>query len=289
MTSDPELMLAEKFRLVEKQLDRVLPRIDGPESLLASAMQHATLGERQRLHGFLVCAAADLFSVDPVRALRVAAAVECAVAHSTVHDDLPCMDNIKVRWGRKSVHTEFDEATAVLAGDALFALSFELLAEEKTHQDPSVRCQLVTGLSAAAGGHGTVGGQWHDLHTVGGRADIGEIIRLQQMKSGALITFSCEAGGILGHATRESRLALRAFAHDLGLAQQIISDIQSLEHDDGAEKPNRNASFATVLGPERARTQAKILASQSLQHIDIFGENAKYLSLAVDYIMAQNQ
>jgi farnesyl diphosphate synthase len=137
------------------------------------------------------------------------------------------MDDIGDRWEQPSVHVKFGEATAILAGDALSALAFELLASESTHEDPSVRCQLIAGLSEAVGGHGAVGGQIHELLPIGSEADIGEITRLQQMKTGALLAFSSEAGGILGHATRDSRHALRAFAHDLGLAWQIMSDVQA--------------------------------------------------------------
>lgn len=285
MTLDWEVTLAEKSRAIEKKLDRLLPKIEGPESLLANAMRYATLGERIRPNGFLVCASAELFSVDPVRTLRVAAAVECAFTCSTIHDDLPCMDDIGDRWEKPAVHTRFGEATAILAGDALSALAFELLASESTHEDPSIRCQLIAGLSGAVGGHGAVGGQIHELLPAGSDADIGEITRLQQMKSGALLAYSSAAGGILGHATRVSRHALRAFAHDLGLAWQIMNDVRA-EGDRGGKKLDRRASFATVLGSERASIQAKILAHQATEHLDLFDKNTEYLISLVDFVLA---
>jgi farnesyl diphosphate synthase len=287
MAHDPEIEIAASARSISKQIDRLLPRADGPESLLADAMRHALLDQGQCFHGYLVCASSELFAVDPYRAMRAAVAAECAFAYSRIHDDLPCMDNVNIRHGRTTVHVEFDEATAILAGDALLSLAFELLADEATHQDPSVRCGLVTGLSGAAGGHGAAGGQLHDLLPAAMNAGIGEVTRLQQMKSGALIAFSCEAGGLLGHASGVARHALRAFAHDLGLAHQIASDIRSLENADGAEKSNSKATFVTVLGLDRARTQAQYLANQSRQHIDIFDNNAVSLNLAVDFISSQ--
>jgi farnesyl diphosphate synthase len=194
------------------------------------------------------------------------------------------MDDIGDRWEQPSVHVKFGEATATLAGDALSALAFELLASESTHEDPSVRCQLIAGFSEAVGGHGAVGGQIHELLPIGSEADIGEITRLQQMKTGALLAFSSEAGGILGHATRGSRHALRAFAHDLGLAWQIMSDVQA-EGRKGSEKLDKKASFVTVLGPDRAPIQARILAHQAAEHLDLFDENTEYLTNLVDYIL----
>ena len=194
------------------------------------------------------------------------------------------MDNVDHRYGRPTVHVEFDEATAILAGDALLALSFELLADTETHQDPSIRCGLVAGLSAAAGGHGVAGGQIHDLFPESKYAGVGEVTHLQQMKSGALIAFSCESGGMLGHASQAARHALRAFAHDLGLAYQIVTDIRSAGTISMTKKSKLKHSFVSVLGLERARTQAKFLADQSCQHIDIFDNNTDSLNLAVDFV-----
>lgn len=286
MAPNPESNLSARTQQIEKQLDRLLPRATGPESILADAMRHAVLGRDEHFHGILICAASELFAVDPGRALRTAAAAECAFAYSRVHDDLPCMDNRSHRQSKPTVHVKFGEATAILAGDALLALAFEILVDEATHQDPSVRCRLAAKLSGAAGGHGVAGGQLHDMYSSIGQHGIGEITRLQQMKIGALISFSCEAGAILGRGTRTARHALRAFAHDLGLAHQIMIDVRAAAKGGDAERSKDHATFVTLLGLKRARTQALFLANQSRQHIEIFDNKSESLSAIVDFVLS---
>ncbi len=179
-------------------------------------MRYAALGPGKRLRPFLVLAGARLFGVARQCALQVAAAIEMVHAYSLVHDDLPAMDDSDLRRGRPTCHKEFDEATAILAGDGLLTMAFEVLAHPDTHADPAVRCELVAALAAAAGAAGMVGGQMIDLIAEHRSLDIGAITRLQRMKTGALIAFSCEAGAILAKAAAEPRIALRGYAHDLG-------------------------------------------------------------------------
>ncbi len=284
MAHDPETEIAAKTRMINTQLDRLLPPADGPESVLVAAMRYALLDQKICLHGYPVKASSELFCVDSSRAIRVAVAAECAFAYAQIHNELPCMGDIKFRHGRPTVHAEFGEATAILAGDALLALAFELLVDEATHQDPSVCCELVGRLSSTAGSHGVAGGEIHDLYPEPNGSGVGEVTRLQQPKSCALIAFSCQAGGILGYASKSARHALRAFAHDLGLAHQIAVDILSIENLSTTDSSRSKVSFSTVLGLDRARTQAQFLASQSRQHIDLFDNNSESLSLAVDFI-----
>lgn len=269
---------------VEKMLNRLLPKAAGAEARLVEAMRYATLGGGKRLRPFLVVASADLFGVSRDCSLRVAAAVECIHAYSLIHDDLPCMDDDDLRRGKPSTHKQFDEATAVLAGDALLTLAFEILSDERAHPDPNVRCELIRGLSKASGAHGMVGGQMVDLATENEMLDIMAITRLQQMKTGALIGFSAEAGAILGRAPAARRNALKGYAHDMGLAFQIADDLLDVEGDaatlgktPGKDAKAGKATLVSVLGIERARMQAEMLTQQAMRHLNQFGENGLLL------------
>jgi farnesyl diphosphate synthase len=210
-----------------------------------------------------------------------------------VHDDLPAMDNSDLRRGRPTCHKQFDDATAVLAGDALLTFAFEVLAQSDTHGDPAVRCELVTALAQAAGDRGMVGGQMIDLLAENDPSlDIGAITRLQRLKTGALIAFSCEAGAILGKATSEARLALRGYAHDLGLAFQIADDLLDVEGSAaetgkpvGSDAAAGKATFVSILGAERARSQAELLIGQAVSHLDLFGEKAELLKQAAHFVV----
>ena len=269
---------------VDGVLDNLLPEPEGPEAQIFEAMRYAALAPGKRFRPILVLATADLFRVARRSALRVAAAVEMVHTYSLVHDDLPSMDDDTVRRGQPSAHVQFDEATAILAGDALLTLAFETLCNEETHSDPAVRVELVRALAHASGGKGMVGGQMIDLKLQKAVTDIGTITRLQQLKTGSLIAFSSESGAILGRAPRNLRQALRAFAHDLGLAFQIIDDL--LDAEGSAEKMGKTvgkdaaagkATFVSLLGANRARTQADILTDQAIKHLDPFAEQAEFL------------
>ena len=217
--------LAAVAEKVEVTLDRVLPTVEGPAARLHQAMRYATLGGGKRLRPFLAVASADLFEVPRTRSVRVGAAIELIHGYSLVHDDLPAMDDALTRRGRPSCHRQFDEATAILAGDALQTLAFAMLVDPATHPEPGVRCALVGGLAAAAGPQGMCGGQMVDLLAEGRGLDLGQILELQRLKTGALIGYACEAGALLGGGSEAALDALRGYAADLGLAFQIQDDL----------------------------------------------------------------
>ena len=253
-------------------------------------MRYSSLGGGKRLRAFFVLAGATLFKVAALPALRTASAIEFVHAYSLIHDDLPAMDDDDLRRGKPSCHKQFDEATAILAGDALQALAFEVLAHEDTHGDAAVRAELVGELARAAGAHGMVGGQMLDL-LAETRADlsIGAITRLQRLKTGALISFSCEAGAILGKASDPPAQRPAAYAHDLGLAFQIADDLLDVEGNaaelgktPGKDAAAGKATFVSILGVERARAQADLLARQAAAHLEPFGEAADLLRQAAN-------
>jgi farnesyl diphosphate synthase len=269
---------------VDRRLDLLLPTAQGLEGRVAEAMRYAVQAGGKRLRPFLVVASADLFGVSRDCSLRVAAAVECVHTYSLIHDDLPCMDDADLRRGRPSTHKQFDEATAVLAGDALLTIAFELLADEKSHADPRVRVELVRCLAMAIGYHGMVGGQMMDIAAEHANLDMAAVTRLQNMKTGALICFSAEAGAILGKAPLDKRQALRGFAHDFGLAYQIVDDLLDAGGDaaalgkaTGQDAALGKATLVAVLGAERARRQAELLTTQAIEHLAAFGEQADIL------------
>src|ERR1700723_3148770 len=184
------------MKLTDSIIDGLLKAPPGLEARVFDAMRYASLAPGKRLRPFLVLASAQLFSVARRSALQAACAIEMGHAYSLVHDDLPAMDNSDLRRGRPTCHKAFDEATAVLAGDGLLTMAFEALAHPDTHDSPAVRCELVAALAGAAGAAGMVGGQMIDLIAETRTLDIGAITRLQRMKTGALIAFACEAGGV---------------------------------------------------------------------------------------------
>lgn len=286
--------MAACAQAVEDTIGRLLPSTDLAEARVFDAMRYGCLNGGKRLRPFLVMQSADLFGVNPDCAVRVAAAVEMVHSYSLIHDDLPAMDDSDLRRGKATCHKAFDEATAVLAGDGLLTLAFEVLADPATHEDPNIRCQLVTALAKAAGGHGMVGGQMLDLIAETERFDLGATTRLQRMKTGEMIAFSCEAGGILGRAAPPHRTALRAYAHDLGLAFQIVDDLLDVEGTEaetgksvGRDAEAGKATFVSILGVDRARAQADLLAKQAVAHLDIFEGRAHLLEAVADFVVAR--
>jgi farnesyl diphosphate synthase len=289
-----EEALADAARLTDSALDRLLAVPPDLEARVYEAMRYAALGSGKRLRPFLVLTSARLFGVNQQCALQAAAAVEMVHAYSLVHDDLPAMDNSDLRRGRPTCHKQFDEATAVLAGDGLLTTAFDVLAHPDTHVDPAVRCELVAALATAAGATGMVGGQMIDLIAEHRTLDIGAITRLQRMKTGALIAFSCEAGAILAKAPSEARTALRGYAHDLGLAFQIADDLLDVEGSAaetgkpvGADDAAGKATFVSTLGIERARDQAELLVGQAVAHLDLFGGRAELLREAARFVISR--
>jgi farnesyl diphosphate synthase len=277
---------------MNEALARLLPLSEGPERRLQEAMRYATLDGGKRLRPFLVLESAKLFNVSPEGALRVAVAIELVHCYSLVHDDLPAMDDDDLRRGRPTCHKAYDEATAILAGDALLTKAFEVLADPATHSDPQVRCELVAELAAAAGDHGMVGGQMFDLMAGDLSLDVNAVTRLQNLKTGRLISFSCEAGAILGKASVQNRQALKAYAHDLGLAFQIADDLLDVDGDPGEvgkglrkDADAGKATFVSLLGIERARTQADMLWRQAVSHLGCFDGNAEELRAAARFVV----
>jgi farnesyl diphosphate synthase len=286
--------LAEAARLTDAVLERLLVVPPGLEARVYEAMRYAALAPGKRLRPFLVLASAQLFGVARRCALQVAAAIEMVHTYSLVHDDLPAMDNSDLRRGRAACHKRYDEATAILAGDGLLTAAFGVLADPDTHGDPAVRCELVASLAAAAGPAGMVGGQMIDLLAERQSLDIGTITRLQRMKTGALIAFSCEAGAVLAKAPNELRLALRGYAHDLGLAFQIADDLLDVEGSApetgkpvGADAAAGKATFVSILGAARARAQAELLVRQAVAHLDLFEQRAELLRQAARFVITR--
>jgi farnesyl diphosphate synthase len=281
---------------VDRYFDHLLALPDDARRPLYEAMRHATIGGGKRMRPLLVCAACDIFNVDRVRAMRVALAIECIHVYSLIHDDLPCMDDDDLRRGRPTVHKAFDEATAVLAGDALHALAFETLADPETHPDPFVRVELVAELARASGPSGMAGGQMMDLAAEKEPFDLPTVTRLQQLKTGALIGFCLEAGAIMGHVAAEGRTRLRGYARDIGLAFQIADDLLDVEGDSaamgkaaGKDAAAGKATFVSLLGRDRARQQAQHLVDQAVAHLSGFGPEADLLRMIAQYIIERDR
>lgn len=279
---------------VERELGRLLPKSDELEAPLYEAMRYAVLGGGKRLRPFLVLAVSDLFNVAREQSLRVAAAVELVHTYSLVHDDLPCMDDDDLRRGRETVHVKYDEATAVLVGDALLTLAFEVLADERTTADPKTRADLIRALARAAGGHGMVGGQMLDIMAEELAPDEGAVVRLQRLKTGEMIAFSAESGAILAHAGTSARHSLRMYAHDLGLAFQITDDLLDVDGEAaevgktvGKDAVAGKATFVALLGEDAARKRAGMLASQAKAHLEPFGQSADSLRALCDFVITR--
>lgn len=293
--NDFNTQLSDMALIVNETLEGLLEMDDDPEARLIEAMRYSALDGGKRIRPFMVIASADLFSVERSSSLRTAAAIEMVHCYSLVHDDLPAMDDDDLRRGRATCHKKFDEATAILAGDALLTKAFEVLADDTTHGDPAVRAELVLALARAAGADGMVGGQMLDLVAEHHALKMPEITRLQRMKTGMLIAVSCEAGGILGKATDPARHALRAYAHDLGLAFQIVDDLLDVEGDaatvgkaTGKDAEAGKATFVSLLGVDKARSQALLLANQAVEHLDFFEEKADPLKGLAQFVIKRS-
>ena len=287
--------LRDSAETVNAALQKHIPQSDHSDGRLFDAMRYSTMAGGKRLRPFLVLNSAALFDVPLEWALPSAAAIEMVHTYSLVHDDLPCMDDDNLRRGRPTVHVKYDEATAVLTGDALLTLAFEVLADRKTSPDPEVRMDLVAGLSRAAGGHGMVGGQVLDLWAEEHKLDEAGTVRMQRLKTGEMIAFSGEAGAILARARPQQRLALRMFAHDLGLAFQITDDLLDAEGSavevgkaTGKDAAAGKATIVAKLGIEAARDRATLLSRQAAAHLDRFGDKANPLRALCEFVITRS-
>jgi farnesyl diphosphate synthase len=291
----PDLLqegLAAIQQEIDAKFDVLLPLPADPRSRLIEAMRYAAIGGGKRLRPLLVAATADMYLVDRDAAVRAGAAVEAIHVYSLIHDDLPCMDDDETRHGKPTLHLAFDEATAVLAGDALHDLAFEILSDPVTSGDPFTRIELISALSAASGANGMAGGQMMDMMAESEPFDLSTVMRLQQLKTGALLAASVEMGAILGKVPVEGRTHLRGYARDIGLAFQIADDLLDHEGDVAlAGKALRKdaeagkQTFVSLLGPERARAQAQALVDQAVAHLAQHGREADLLRALARYIV----
>ena len=303
MLAEPPVMaldLASEAARIARQVDALFAHYlgdpgDGRDRLFA-AMRHAGIGGGKRLRPLLTVAASRLFGIDEQRALRAGAAIEAIHVYSLIHDDLPCMDDDDFRRGRPTVHRQFDEATAVLAGDCFHDLAFEILSDAATHEDPFVRAELVLELARASGPNGMAGGQMLDLVAEGLALDVGAITRLQQLKTGALIEFAVEAACIMGRLAPEARTPYRGYARDLGLAFQIADDLLDHAGDEATAGKRLNkdadagkATFVSLVGEDRARQQCAMLVAQAIEHLHDHGEVADLLRAVARYVQERDR
>ena len=281
---------------IDSAFDAILAVPEGPRGRLVEAMRYAAIGGGKRVRPLLLAATAELFGVDRAAAVNAGCAVESIHAYSLIHDDLPCMDDDELRHGKPTLHKAFDEATAVLAGDSLHALAFDLLTQPDTSSDPFVQAELVRCLALASGHEGMAGGQVMDMAAEGENYDLRQITRLQQMKTGALLAASVEMGTILGRIPPDGRTHLRGYARDIGLAFQIADDLLDVEGDE--EKAGKalrkdagqgKATFVTLMGVDQAKAQARMLVDQAAGHLAGYGKDADLLVALARYIVERDR
>lgn len=283
-------------RDIDAAFDSMLAVPADPRARLYEAMRHAAIGGGKRLRPLLVRAACDLFNISRESALRVGLAIECIHVYSLIHDDLPAMDDDDMRRGKPTVHRAFDEASAILAGDCLHDLAFEILADEETHPDPFVRIELVRALALASGPAGMAGGQMMDLEAEKTRFDLATVTRLQNLKTGALIAICVEAAAIMARLPQDARTPLHGYARDIGLAFQIADDLLDVEGDAalagkalGKDAAAGKETFVSLLGVDRAREQGRLLVEQAKAHLHGYGAEADLLRAIADYIVERDR
>ena len=298
-TAQPAPVLAAGMARIQREVDAafdaLLPVPQDARAPLVEAMRYAAIGGGKRLRPLLLTTVADLFGVDRQSAVRAGVAIESIHVYSLIHDDLPCMDDDAMRHGKPTLHRAYDEATAVLAGDAFQAMAFELLSDPATFGDPFTRAELVQVLAVASGTNGMVGGQMMDIAAEAGGFDLPMVTRLQQLKTGALLAASVEMGAVLGKIAPEGRVPLRGYARDIGLAFQIADDL--LDHEGDPEKAGKalrkdagagKQTFVSLFGPERARDQARMLVDQAISHLHQYGSEADLLRALARYVVERD-
>ncbi|ABD26690.1 farnesyl-diphosphate synthase [Novosphingobium aromaticivorans DSM 12444] len=280
---------------IDRSFDLLLPVPGDPRDRLVEAMRYAAIGGGKRLRPLLVCATGALHGVSREAAVRVGTAIEAIHVYSLIHDDLPCMDNDGLRHGKPTVHVAFDDATAVLAGDALHDFAFEVLSDPATSGDPFTRIELIRTLATASGMNGMCGGQMMDIVAETSSFDLPTVTRLQQLKTGALLGASVELGAILGKVPPEGRTHLRGYARDIGLAFQIADDLLDAEGDEAAagkalrkDAAQGKETFLSLLGADRAREQARLLVNQAVEHLASYGPEADLLRELARFIVERN-
>jgi farnesyl diphosphate synthase len=303
---EPEADFAARLREVATDTEVLLDRLLAPAALaqerlrpprLLEAMRYAALGAGKRFRPFLVVETANLFAVPRAQALMAGAALECVHCYSLAHDDLPAMDDDALRRGKPTVHKAFDEATAILAGDALLTIAFDILSRPETHPDPAVRAELVLLLARAAGLGGMAGGQMLDLAAEGRFADASHVFdadgvrALQAMKTGALIRFACIAGAVLGDAEQKERMALERFGAAIGEAFQIADDLLDLTSDSATlgkstqkDAAAGKATLVAVHGPTKARELLTERVRDAADALAVFGGEAEVLVAAAQFV-----
>ncbi|WP_225207194.1 polyprenyl synthetase family protein [Novosphingobium huizhouense] len=288
--------LAQIAREIDASFDALLPLAGDQRDRLVEAMRYAAIGGGKRMRPLLLAATAGLFGADRTSAIRAGTAIEAIHVYSLIHDDLPCMDDDAMRHGKPTVHKAFDEATAVLAGDALHAFAFEVLSDPAMSGDPFVRIELVRTLATASGMDGMAGGQMMDIAAEEGGFDLQTVTRLQQLKTGALLGAAVEMGAILGRLPVEGRTPLRGYARDIGLAFQIADDLLDAEGDEQAagkalrkDAAAGKETFLSLLGAARAREQARMLVDQAIAHLSQFGPEADLLREIARFIIERDR
>jgi farnesyl diphosphate synthase len=293
-------VLTRGFERIQREIDvafdALLPIPDDARARLVEAMRYAAIAGGKRVRPLLLVATAEMYGVARAPAVRAGSAIEAIHVYSLIHDDLPCMDDDALRHGKPTVHRAFDEATAVLAGDSLHALAFEILSMPEVSGDSFVRAELIQTLAAASGANGMAGGQMMDIVAGERTFDLHTVTRLQQLKTGALLAAAVEMGAILGRVPDEGRAHLRSFARDIGLAFQIADDLLDFEGDEGkAGKTLRKddgqgkATFVSLMGADKARDQAQALAEQAVGHLATHGDEAEILRALARFIVERDR
>ncbi len=293
--TDIKTRMASVADAIETTLDGRIPQDEGALGRVLDAMRYSALGGGKRLRPFLLVSASALYDVPREYALRAGAAVEMIHCYSLIHDDLPAMDDSDLRRGRPSNHKAFDEATAILAGDALLTQAFEVLAEAETHPNAAVRVGLALELARASGARGMVGGQMLDIEAETKPLDLAAIKRLQALKTGALIRCACVSGGVLGEAGADDLGALRDYSEDLGLAFQIVDDLLDAFGDEaalgkpvGQDAEMDKATFVKLLGADEARAEAARIVDSAVARLDRFDKRADDLRDVARFVLERS-